>query len=299
MAAMRWVRKGLAHRGVSALPRRESVNYLLQRYLTRSLPVSDAVLRHHVEEAEAHFGEMERHLDTPAREAHVYEFGAGWDLIGPLTMAGLGVRRQLLVDVRRNLRYDLVEQAVRRLARLRPDLALPAETDEPAARILERLGIRYLAPRDARATGLPAGSVDVALSTFTLEHIPERDILRILRESRRLLRPGGLVSCTVDMKDHYAYFDGSLHPFHFLTVPEPLWWVVNPPLHYQNRLRLPEYERLFAAAGLRVIDRFVKWPTDAEREQLERLPLARRFRRTGYSLAELGAKQVRLVATAA
>jgi ubiquinone/menaquinone biosynthesis C-methylase UbiE len=65
------------------------------------------------------------------------------------------------------------------------------------------VGIRHLAPCDARSTGIPAESVGVVSNTFTLEHIPERDIAAILAESGRLLR-AGIVTCAIDMKDHYS-----------------------------------------------------------------------------------------------
>ena len=48
-----------------------------------------------------------------------------------------------------------------------------------------RFGIRYLAPRDARATALPAGSVDFVSSTSTLEHVPARGA----RASPRRVQP--------------------------------------------------------------------------------------------------------------
>jgi hypothetical protein len=130
-------------------------------------------------------------------------------------------------------------------------------------------------------------------STFTLEHISGPDIAAILRESARLLRPGGVVSCAIDMKDHYAYFDDRLSPYNFLGVPERRWRLVNPDLHFQNRLRLPDYRRLFADAGLRTIAEDVKRPTDAERRQLDGIDLAARFR--AYRADDLEALELRLL----
>jgi SAM-dependent methyltransferase len=205
-----------------------------------------------------------------------------------VTLATLGIRRQILVDIRANVRLELVNDTLRRFDQ-RPLAGL--EELEP------RLGIRYLAPRDARATGLPDASVDLVSSTFTLEHIPAPDIAAILAESARLLRPGGLVSCSIDMKDHYSYFDDRLGPYHFLGVGDRAWRLVNPPLHHQNRLRLPDYRRLFADAGLRIVREDVKRPTADELRGLERINLAPRFRR--YSLDDLAALELRVVAVGA
>jgi SAM-dependent methyltransferase len=266
---------------LSVVPKGEALNYLLQRHVTHGLPAPDGLFRMHVDEAERHL----RVLREQGGELGVlYEFGAGWDLIGPLLMAREGIERQILVDIRRNVRMSLVQDTLRRLGM--------RETTT-----LEALGIEYLAPRDARDTGLPAHSVDAVTSTFTLEHIPAADIAAILRESRRILRPGGLVSCAVDMKDHYSYFDGRLGPYHFLTVPDNRWRLVNPPLHHQNRLRLSDYRRLFQEAGLTIVDEEVRRPTDAQREALAALELAPRFK--GRPLEDLAALEVRLVARSA
>src|SRR6476619_3422483 len=79
----------------------------------------------------------------------------------------------------------------------------------------ERFGIRYLAPCDARGTGLPAESIDFVSSTDTCEHIPGTELAEIFRECHRLLRPGGAFSCRIDLQDHYAYFDRSLSKYNF------------------------------------------------------------------------------------
>jgi SAM-dependent methyltransferase len=283
---MRWIAKALVQGGLSHVPHGDALNYVLQRRVSRSLPVPDGIFRMHEEEARAHFEALRRHapaLDPGAAVA--YEFGAGWDLVGPLTLATLGVGRQILVDIRANVRLELVNDTLRRLSQR------PLESVDELG---PRAGIRYLAPCDARATGLPDASVDMVSSTFTLEHIPEPDIAAILAESARLLRPGGLVSCAIDMKDHYSYFDGRLGPYHFLGVSDRAWRLVNPPLHHQNRLRLPDYRRLFAAAGLTIVDEDVKRPTEDQRRGLERTTPAPRFRR--HSIDDLGALELRVVA---
>lgn len=46
-----------------------------------------------------------------------YEFGAGWALIGPLSLWALGVSQQVLVDVNAHLRFELVNHSLAQLAR--------------------------------------------------------------------------------------------------------------------------------------------------------------------------------------
>jgi SAM-dependent methyltransferase len=165
------------------------------------------------------------------------------------------------------------------------------------AELSARLGIEYLAPRDARATGFADGSVDFVSSTDTCEHIPEDDLAGIFAECHRLLRPGGAFSCRIDLADHYAYFDGSLSRYNFLRFSDRAWSLVNSPLHFQNRLRAPDYLRLVRAAGFELVVERPSGPSAEDLQQLSALPLAPRFR-NGYSPAELGVTVLSFVARA-
>jgi SAM-dependent methyltransferase len=63
---------------------------------------------------------------------------------------------------------------------------------------LDLAGTKYGSPDltwDGRHVDLPDGSVDCALATEVLEHCPDPGL--VLRETRRLLRPGGLLFFTV------------------------------------------------------------------------------------------------------
>ena len=52
---------------------------------------------------------------------------------------------------------------------------------------------------DISAAGIPSGSIDVIYSISTIEHISDDEITRLLREARRILRPGGKLVLTVDL----------------------------------------------------------------------------------------------------
>src|SRR5213078_3194941 len=137
-------------RGLGLLPQGERLNYLFQRHVARSLPGGEPAVRRKLARARQHLEAFGR----PVEDAVFYEFGAGWDLAIPLSYAALGVRRQVLVDIRPSARGELEE----------------------------RFGIAYLAPRDARATGLESESIDFVTSTDVCEHIPEGDLGQIFRE---------------------------------------------------------------------------------------------------------------------
>jgi len=300
---MRWLAKAALQRGLGVLPQGERLNYVFQRRVLRSLPAGESVLRRKFARALQHLSAYEEHgAGTPAGNAVFYEFGAGWDLAIPLSFYALGVGKQVLVDIRPSVRVELVNDSLAALERLRPELEAEAERELPSlgapiagvAELESRFGIRYLAPCDARATGLPAESVDFVSSTDTCEHIPGADLAGIFGECRRLLRPGGAFSCRIDLQDHYAYFDRSLSRYNFLRFSDRAWSAVNSPLHHQNRLRSPDYLRLVRDAGFELTVERPSGPSDEDRAELQALPLAPRFRR--YSPDELGVTILSFVA---
>jgi len=302
---MRWIAKAAVQRGLGVLPQGERLNYVFQRRVLHSFPVGDAAFRQKFARATAHLAAYEEHgPGVPASGATFYEFGAGWDLAIPLSYALLGVGRQVVIDIRPSARTELVNETIAALERLRPELEEKAghslrDLGGPVSAIAElepRFGIRYLAPCDARATGLAAGSIDFASSTDTCEHIPASDLAEIFAESRRLLRPGGAFSCRVDLQDHYAYFDRSLSRYNFLRYSDRTWGLVNSPLHYQNRLRAPEYLELVREAGFELAVSNPSGPSAEGRAELEALPLAPRFRK--YPPEDVGVTVLSFVAEA-
>jgi hypothetical protein len=113
---MRWIAKAVVQGALSALPRGDALNYLLQRHVTHGLPTSDAVFEMHVAEARRHHDATRRHAPgLDPRHAVLYEFGAGWDLVGPIALAQLGIRHQVLVDIRANVRLELVNDTLESL----------------------------------------------------------------------------------------------------------------------------------------------------------------------------------------
>jgi SAM-dependent methyltransferase len=300
---MRWLVKAALQRGLGVLPQGEQLNYVFQRHVLHSFPLGDAALKQKFTRACSHLALYEEHgPGAPAAEATFFEFGAGWDLAIPLAYAMLGVGLQIVIDIRPSARAELVSDTIAAFERLRPELEQIAgrplrDLGGPIASVAElepRFGIRYLAPRDARATGLPAGSVDFVSSTDTCEHIPRDDLAAIFVEMRRLLRPGGGFSCRIDLQDHYAYFDHSLSRYNFLRFSDRTWALVNSPIHFQNRLRAPEYLALVRDAGFEVVVDNPSGPSAKGLAELEALPLAERFR--VYAPEDLGVTILSFVA---
>jgi SAM-dependent methyltransferase len=69
-------------------------------------------------------------------------------------------------------------------------------------------GIEYMAPGDASATNEAPGSTDLYFSYAVLEHVPVGVVEDMVKESRRILRPGGCFYAYIGLHDHYAGFEG-------------------------------------------------------------------------------------------
>jgi len=299
---MRWVAKAIAQKGMSALPAAGDLNYLAQRYVSRSLPSARWKVRRRFRRAARHLRAYEEHgPERRVEEGVFYEFGPGWELTEAIAFWCLGVDRHIVLDVRKNIRIELVNVTLARVHHLLPKLEELVERKlrDPGplplrslSELEARFGIAYLAPRDARATGLDAACVDFVSSTSTLEHVPLEELRPLLGECRRLLRADGVISCGVDLGDHFSYFDPGISEYNFLRYSERVWRAFNSALAYQNRLRYPDYVRAFEDAGFEVVALEKGAPDDA---QLAAVPVASELRRH-YTEEELAVRWLTIVA---
>ena len=147
-----------------------------------------------------------------------------------------------------NTRFVLVDENGNEYSTFKEAIARDALAAER-----KRARIEYHAPADASSTGLPGASVDVVFSNSVLEHIPGDVLLAIMRESARVLRPGGLAVHGVNCGDHYAYADRRVTPINYLSFSEREWSFWNNDLQYQNRLRSRDFLQIAAQAGLETI----------------------------------------------
>lgn len=300
---MNWQSKAALMHVFSVAPWGNRLHYLAQTRVTRSLPSSDEKFAEGFDRATKHLDAVVRFREGDLDGARFYEFGAGWDLAIPLSFYVLGVRTQVLVDIRRLVRTALVNETLRKLQQIAGEnsaFAVPgifldqSDYDRSVGLLQNAYGIEYLAPCDARMTRLKSGSMDAITSTNTLEHIPTEDIRLILKECRRLLKSDGLMSFIVDYQDHYSYCDSRITAYNFLKYSDSAWRFYNPPLHYQNRLRHKDYLTLFREAGFQIIEETVIPPSKDDLAHLRQARISRRFSER-YSIPDLGIRSAQVV----
>lgn len=264
---MKWVAKAFLQKAFSLLPYGESVNYMFQRYITKSLPSDPHTFLNYIDFAFKHFRQITANRDIGTiKELKLYEFGAGWDFVIPLTYAAIGFQNQTIIDIVPHLRVFLVEETLNFLKtnrslieerhnyKLHDNFFAKLSNNMINMKFLQSIGINYIAPLDARNTQFKTNSYDVITSTCTLEHIPGTYISEIFRECFRILKPGGVMSSIIDMKDHFAGIDDSISPYNFLKFSDKVWnFLYNSSLHYQNRLRVYDYLDMFNNTGFNIL----------------------------------------------
>lgn len=91
----------------------------------------------------------------------------------------------------------------------------------------------------------PLEKVDLILSRFVLEHVPPLMIDSFHRTFTHGLSSGSYVLHLISPSDHRAYSDKSLSLYDFLKYSQQEWDEIQTKFDYHNRLRLPQYLKIF------------------------------------------------------
>jgi SAM-dependent methyltransferase len=296
---MNWRMKGAIQKVLGYVPAGDELHYHLQRRfgglrdLSREL---DAKL----EDWRLMAGHL-ANAGMPIQGTRFVEMGTGWYPTFPFCLYLGGAARVDTIDLNRYLRPDLTrqmakylggkldviaEQAKRPIADVRAAHERLTMSLEGGATPEDATGgvVRYRAPGDAAATGLPRASVDVVFSNSVLEHVPGDVIARCFEEASRILRPGGVVFHSVNCGDHYAYADARISQLNYLQYSDEVWERWNNRFLYQNRLRAIDFTDMAKDAGY-AIELDTSRPHPTRLEQLSKIRVHPRFAR--YSEAQL------------
>jgi hypothetical protein len=265
---MRWEIKAVIQAVLSRLPNHQYVYRWLQ-LVTRSNPldINDQYQRKS--------GLLKRMREQALGiEGRVFvEIGTGWYPVFPLLLRLLGAERVVTLDLNPWLNRKTLEATVSAMAgilnRVAEDFSVPLELlrkrltdaqkglDDPGAGVkdvLDRCGIEYRMPCDARATGLPSQSADYMVSANVLEHVPPDVIRDILSESSRILKPGGYHFHHINPADHFSIGDSRISKVHFLRYSPSAWYFIGGSgVAYHNRLRCVDFVRLFESAPFEIV----------------------------------------------
>jgi SAM-dependent methyltransferase len=266
---MKWQHKARIQNAIAALPfASNAVYYAVQRSVGGLRPEKIDPLDRM--KAAAGMVSWAKSAGFDIRGKAVLEVGTGRmvDLPTGLWLAGAG--RVITVDLNPYLSPRLISDARSFIRRNREKVIdLFERKDDPLFEerlevlvgttvsddgLLRAMNVEYMSPADAANLPLDAGTIDLHVSHTVLEHIPAEVLAAILKEARRLLRPGGLLIHNIDPSDHFSHDDPAISRINFLRFDESEWdkWAGNQFM-YHNRLRAKDYVRIFADAGVRTL----------------------------------------------
>ncbi len=211
------------------------------------------------------------------------ELGPGDTLASALVVNGKGGGACWLVDVGEFARKEIdiyrgIAADLRNRGVPAPDLR---DVDDVQA-MLGQCHAQYLSNGLTGLRTIPDASVDFIWSQAVLEHIRKDDFADTMEELRRVLRPNGVCSHRVDLRDHLS---AGLNNLRF---PDMVWEssFFASSGFYTNRIGFSEILAVFQAAGfaveVRAVDRWVNLP-------LPRVKMAAQFRdRSGNDLSISG-----------
>lgn len=295
---MRFTYKCFLQNIFSKIPKGETLNYFFQKYVTKSLPESNDSFMEKVGMSYNHYLKFKKYNTLAENSCKYYEFGAGWDLIGPITMGLIGFE-VTCIDIKKLVFNSLIKDTLSKFNHNIEHLPFIIDKIEwqqkqsQLAYLNAKFNLNYVAPLDAKNTKFESNYFDFAASTSTFEHIHVSELYAILNETYRILKPGGILSLIIDYQDHWAYFDKDISIYNFLKYDDREWEKYNPQLHYQNRLRHKDYLDIIAKTDFIIVENTPMLPSEREIEILKNLNINAQY--SNYCINELSIKSSRII----
>jgi SAM-dependent methyltransferase len=177
------------------------------------------------------------------------ELGPGDSLLSAMVAHAFGASTSYLIDVGHFAQSNLELYRAMADFLIKEGLPIPeVEGMQSPEELLASYGAHYLTQGLSSLRTIADHSVDFIWSQAVFEHIRRADFLDTMRELRRVIRPDGVCSHRVDLKDHLG---GALNNLRF---PEYMWesdFMANSGF-YTNRIRYSEMLFLFEKAGFNV-----------------------------------------------
>jgi len=155
-----------------------------------------------IEKFRHHFDLANSARPLPA-EFTALELGPGDSALSVLIARTWGASAAIALDagdfaMRDIQAYLRTAEVLNRQGKKCPDLSDVRDFDE----MLGRLNARYLTRGTASMAEIPDASIDYIWSCVVLEHVHRDEFARMAREMRRILKPGGVMAHSIDLRDH-------------------------------------------------------------------------------------------------
>ena len=300
-----WIAKAVIQKSISFLPYKHRINYLFQKYVTKGVLLTDALMDDKLTHCSNHLKYYAKYGHKPEAFTSL-EIGTGWYPIVPIGFFLAGADTIYTIDISSLLKTSAIHQTIQKFldyhasGKLQTYLpvinqdrlevlkaALQMQGDPQL--VLEKMHIKTTVG-DARKMPFADGSIDLINSNNTFEHIPEDILADILLEFKRVLKPHGIMSHQIDMSDHFAHLDKSITIYNFLQYTDAHWNRIDNSIQPQNRLRIADHRRLHQQTGFKVVEEINRPGSISD---LKRVNLADKYK--SYSDADLAVSHTLIV----
>jgi len=248
-----WIAKAIVQKTISFLPFKHHVNYLFQRYVTKGVVLTDALMGDKLIHCKSHL-EYYNKYGKKKEGFTTLEIGTGWYPIVPIGFYLAGAAEIFTIDVSDLLKTSAIHDTIKkyqewhasgklkdyfpnikkeRLEKLSSLLSLDIHPHQ----VLEQINIHTILG-DARETKFKNEEFDLINSNNTFEHIYPEILIDILKEFKRVLKADGIMSHSIDMSDHFAHLDKSITVYNYLQYSDSEWNWIDNSIQPQNRLRI-------------------------------------------------------------
>ncbi|WFL76687.1 class I SAM-dependent methyltransferase [Altererythrobacter arenosus] len=257
----------------------------------------------YIERADANLALIERH-GAIADGMTVLELGTGWVHWEALFTRLFYDVEFVLFDVWDNRQFAAFRTYVNALTEALPRLAPrdPARIERAGRlarqvlactsfeEVYDLLSMRYHVDEEGLLDAIADRSIDLAISSDVMEHVPAHALPTLAASLSRVLRSGGHVAQQIVPADHLCIYARSAHPKTYLQFEDAQWsrWFENS-VQYQNRWQQSDFRALFAEYGFEIVADEVVATTDTAR-----LRIASRWK--DYEKSDLDATVTRLLA---
>ena len=199
----------------------------------------------------------------------VVELGTGWVHWEALTLRLFFDFQAILYDVWDNRQLDALKSFLHQLEQRFGQQGFLEGCDFDRARSLinriqtartfdhlyEVLGFRYVLDPSGMMECLPREAFRLAISAGVMEHIPASTAPQFVSTMASLLVRNGFGMHGINITDHLSLYDPLASPKQYLTYSELQWKLCfENKVQYINRIQRGEWFRMFADAGLSVVE---------------------------------------------
>jgi SAM-dependent methyltransferase len=199
----------------------------------------------------------------------ILELGTGWLHWEALTLRLFFDVQSVLYDVWDNRQLGGLKNYVRQLGAILDqgfDLS-PAEVAR-ARKIIgqiegvnsfeelyQLLNFAYVVDSSGSLSRFRDGQFQLVVSGGVLEHVTREAIPTLVRETYRVLRPGGWAVHSIDTSDHLSHYDSSVNKKRYVGLSERTWRLVcDNEVQAINRVQRGEWLEHFRQAGFEMAE---------------------------------------------